>query len=375
MSRPRLQVLLCALLLMSVIGCRNPTDKPVQTPTPASPQEQAKTMASAARIVEVVPPASFSAEQLPQNGPEEFSIHATAGQYLLLRVNDVRLAREAEYSIVIQPPDNTSGTLKPVREGGRCASIWLYALSETGNYHVVFDPVGVKHGLEFDLLANKNPILDAGITSEQVSIDLDGFAQNSRLAAVAYAQGDACDEDDLGAPAHLALENDQIEFRIMPIDGLKLLWGTDQSILHLEAAIRDSDTKVDARVLPYAESKGGDAANVMTSRQEALHGEGWHGVRWIGGYAQDGEYPSGLGYVFEGISDDHRFFILVRAPISNSQLQENSPAAAHKNPQSKSVQVEMRDRLSKALALAPPASFQPDLHQLDSVIESLKLQH
>ncbi|MGC2365449.1 MAG: hypothetical protein WA555_10560 [Candidatus Sulfotelmatobacter sp.] len=372
-----LQLLMLTMPLLIIVGgCR---DSPRQTTiSPAArSQDQAKVAPTPAKTLEIIRPASFSAEQLSQNGSEELSVHGTVGQFLLVTVKNVKPTDKAEYSIVVRATGTGSQALKPVREGGMCTNNWLYALPQTGTYYVAFDPKGMKYGLEFDVLGDKNPITDAGIKPEQVSIDLHGFAQKDQLALVPYAQGDACNADDLWAPSHLAVENDRFEFRIMPLEGLKALWGTDESIAHLETALHGGGAIVDAKKLPYPVWK--DAANVMTSRQEVLQGDGWRGLRWIAGYAQDGDYPAGLGYMFEGslgymfegISDDNRYFILIRASIANPDLKQDLSEDSKEEINYRL----MATRLNKALAAAPPASFQPNLDQLDSVVESLKLQH
>ena len=293
-------------------------------------------------------------------------------QFLLIRVNDARLATEAEYSILVQPPEANSLPLNPLREGGRCASTWLYKLPTAGTYRVTFAPKGVSHGLDITVLASRNAILDSGIKAEQIAIDFRGFAQKSQMHLAPYKSGDACDIDDLQAPAHWVVENGGFELRIMPLAGLKLLSLPDDPIYNLEDAVRRNQTVADAQKLPYPSRD--DSASVMTARQELLVGNGWRGLRWIGGYAQDGDYPVGLGYVFQGISDDGQFFILVRASISHAQQQRDVAELEKANSNNAATETRMRLLLEKTLTVAAPDSFRPNLGELDAVVRSLEFR-
>lgn len=106
---------------------------------------------------------------------------------------------------------------------------------------------------------------------------------------------------------------------------------------------------------------------------------GCGGSRAKGG---DEDYPSdNLGYIFEGISNDGRYFILIRADISHPdqkrlhpKRQINGPPGHTWESPDPKVDAPARIQLERNLAAAEPASFQPNLDQLDAVIRSLKLK-
>src|SRR5256885_13669160 len=91
--------------------------------------------------------------------------------------------------------------------------------------------------------------------------------------------------------------------------------------------------------------------------------------------------PDRLAYVLQGISNDGRFFVIVRADISHPDVQSFSPPRLKpglpvstylKNEKDQSVR---RVQLEKSLAAADTGSFVPSLSQLDQLIRSLKLNY
>jgi hypothetical protein len=102
--------------------------------------------------------------------------------------------------------------------------------------------------------------------------------------------------------------------------------------------------------------------------------------RWVRG---DEDYRScGLGYVFNGISADDRYMVVIRADISSPDRKcLLPPRQTHKTADGSwessdpKVEAEMRVRLEKSIADSPPASFTPSLNQLDAVVRSLKILH
>lgn len=357
-------------LLVVALGCRDSAKRP--TPASAAPTQSPLKPQPVETAIRVEPPTTIGGEKLPPGAKHEFLVSGKIANFLLVRVQDVNKGIESEYSITVRPSAPGSSPLKPVREGGRCCSSWMYELPATEEYSITFDPAGFRHGIEFSLLPNQNPVVDAGITAEQISIDFHGFADKDRLEFFPYANGDDCDVDDLHAPSHLGVDNGQFEFRVMPIEGLRRLWRARDNLERLESTLHQHVTKVDGTNLPYPWRQ--DAAALMTTRQEILKGDGWQGLRWVSGYAQDGDYPYTLGYVFEGISDDDQYFILVRADLDHPEHQNELPKVEKANAAGAPIDTEMRLGLEKLLAAAPPDSFQPNLSELDAVILSLKLR-
>jgi hypothetical protein len=350
---------------------------PPATPSPA----QAQTVM--AEPIQVKAPASFTSEQLPQNLPAHFTVAASAGQFLRVKVN-LGAGNDPRESVSVQPPGSDSAPLEAFQKGGDCWGNFVYALRETGIYHVEFDSAGRAASIDFSLLASDDPMIDPGISSGEISIDFGPFAQRDRIAAVPYAEG--CDEGDESWPAHLGLDNGHFEFRIMQVAGYKKVFakysGGAGAMTNLEAALSPGGKVVasDKLVYTYKDEWG---AYTMTARPDLLEGEGWRGLRWIAGYGGgDEDYPTNsLGYIFEGISNDGRYLILIRADISHPDQKRLHPRRPVHGPPGHAwesgdpkLETPARLRLEKALAVADPTSFQPSLNELDAVIRSLRLK-
>lgn len=315
--------------------------------------------------------------------PAHFTVAANAGQFLRVQVN-LGAGNNPRDSVSVQPPGSDTAPLEALHKGGDCWGNFVYALRQTGIYQVEFDSGGRAASIEFSLLAGDDPMIDPGITPAEISINFGSFAQRDRLATVPYDVG--CDLGDESWPTHLGLDTGHFEFRIMQVAGYKKVFATDsggaRGITSLEAALRTGDKAVIGNKLPYT-YKDPWGAYIMSARQELLEGEGWRGLRWIAGFGGDEDYPSNsLGYIFEGISNDGRYFILIRADISHPDQKRLHPRRPiHGTPGhtwesgDPKLETPARLRLEKALAGADPASFQPSLNDLDAVIRSLRLKN
>lgn len=124
----------------------------------------------------------------------------------------------------------------------------------------------------------------------------------------------------------------------------------------------------DAKNLPYP-NWGGDAATIMTARPIPVSGNGWKAWRWIEGSSQDGDYPGNISFVADGLTDDQQYFFRATAIIDHQAVNSLSPQNSPKYDETDS-----RLRLEKALATADPASFTPNLNELDAMLNSLVIQ-
>jgi hypothetical protein len=316
----------------------------------------------------------------------EFSVPANAGQLLRVKMNETQDAhfrydevKGALFSVKARLP----GTGSPELDAGAedCYSTtWLYTLPQTGTYQVVFDRGGERLGIAFALLDNSDPVAGPGIKPEQVSVDFGVFAQG-QLAAIPYNL--ECGVGD-SWPSHLGMKNRGFEFRIMPLTGYKAIFKQDRGMELLEAALQKRVKDASAVGLPYPGY--GDSALNLATQPRFFQGDGWRGLRWIGAFGQDVSCGFALdgqdsAYVFEGLSDDGRFFILMRAAISNPavgrQLNQDCVTALDATPKRNIDELFKKDMpaiFERDMAAADPASFQPNLDQLDAVIRSLKLK-
>jgi hypothetical protein len=318
------------------------------------------------RSKRIEPPAFISAAKLPHAAKSEFRIDGSAGQSLRVVV-DENAEYDAPFSLSVAAPSGSE--LKPVD----CGNDLAYPLAQTGAYHITFDPSGGEHTLRFTLLPHDDPFVDVGLKPEQVSIDLDSLGRHQTKALP------PCSGPDDYAPANLTITGDRMSIRVMQVAGYNEFFSRYSRLPHLVQALRPGFTGViDAKEMPEPNHHG--AASVMTVNAEVLTGNGWRGWRWVEGSANlFRNYPDRLTYVLEAISNDGRFFVIVRAEVSHPDVQRFSPpqlepglpvSAYLKNEKDQSAR---RAQLQKSLAAADRASFAPSLSQLDQVTRSLKL--
>ncbi|HWX55497.1 MAG TPA: hypothetical protein VN176_12970 [Verrucomicrobiae bacterium] len=388
---------------IAVMGCHSSTTPPQTAPAaspasavpaqkPPAPPPPVETAKAPPTPIHVRPPASFSPEQIPQDGPVVFSIRGNAGDLLVVKVkediaHDTRphmtlgpgivmprpgIVPQASYSVSIRLPASNGLSVEAVKDVGTCDDMTVYLFPQTGTYQVALDQSqglkwGRKYAIGFTLLAESDLIMDPGIKPEQVLIDFGALAKGKQIKVVPAALTAQC---DAGAwPSHLAAWTAPISFQIMRVAGYKKVQLSDSGMTILEAALATGRTDSVGR-LPYASS--GDAGLEMWARQEILEGDGWRGLRWIGGYGQDPGCGSDLRYVFEGISNDGRFLIVGGADIAHPAKQKRW---APRGCVSEAEVPKINALLAHDLTAADPASFQPNLNQLDAVVRSIKLKY
>jgi hypothetical protein len=307
-------------------------------------------------------------------------VQGSAGQFLHVKV---KFGSGDPMNSVSAYRPGGSQKLDALREGGDASGNYVYRLPETAAYPVEFDPAGRSGSIEFSLLPGDDPMLTPGIAPEQISIDFGSFGQQREMKLEPFGQWEGYMDD--WQPTNWALENKGLEFRIMQVAGYKKVFSgpdmrSDVAVMeNLEAALKPGAKIRPDIALPYPVY--GDAGLDYSTRSQLLVGEGWRGLRRIEVHSQDTGCPPGhLAYVFEGISDDGRFFILMRRWIANPQLESrlNKDCAAGLKAAGASsdsfFKAGMPAILDRDVTGTDPASFQPSLDQLDAVIVSLKLR-
>jgi len=380
-------------LLGSCAGCKDSSQpsSPERSDAPKTPQTAPSRVAAAAPVSKpvpggvplwkrtpvktfrITPPVAFSSSDLPPEGVSEFLVSGKAGQFLLVKT---RIGES-----IVQSP---SGGDLPMPPGGgyakeRAEVDFIYALSETGTYRILFESPSHKGSLEVSFLEKTDPILDTGIAAEDVSVDFGDFAPGRQLSIVPYSHFQEEGED---YPSHLAVEGNHSDFRIMSVVAFNKLFPEEKSIAHLKQALEKGSCAAKPEDLPYPRSDWWDGY-IMSVRCEILRGDGWSGLRWIGGFGGDEGYPSeGLGYVFNGITDDGRYLIVMRSDLSHPDQKRFYPVRPRKEGPDGSYEIsdpeaETKGRalLEKSLVSAAPSSFAPDLAKLDAVLHSLKIRH
>lgn len=322
------------------------------------------------KTFEVKPPAAFGSDQFPQQGAFEFKITGKAGQVLHVKMN------QGWSGDLVEPLADKSSRMVP---GGDELGNRLYVLPETGVYRVVAERTEIadtpakEPAIQFALLNIGDPLVDPGIRPEQISADFSQFAPQAKWKFVPYSHFG--EEVDDFWPSHLALQDGQFEFRIMPTEGYRRIVQTED-IDRFESALRSNGGEGDPRKFPY--SSYGDAALMIATRPKLIQGDGWRGFRWIGEYAQDsGCFFSDLSYIFEGITQDGKFFLRMQTGIVNPQATKALTQRCGDESKARTFdeffEKQMPVLFDKELSSADPASFQPNLDQLDAAVRSLKI--
>lgn len=239
--------------------------------------------------------------------------------------------------------------------------------AKTSPTHVPITPRGKQ---EIHTSGTQSPAPDdPGIGLEQFSIDPTPFARKAQIAVVPPNSLEEPGNYATAWPTHLAVENEQFEFRIMTVAGYNKVLGKMGTMANLEAALKPDARAVNVMPMPYSVFRYGGIN--MAARQEFFQGDQWRGLRWIGGFGQDTACSPHLGYVFEGMSNDGKYFIMLRASVSHPAVQRRWNQECTTD--------EVASRINKLLAAdlsaASANSFTPSLDQLDAVVHSLKFRH
>lgn len=402
MNRTALQRFAFTILLVVASGCRDskpaapaPLSTPVAAGTPQRKLASSNSDASAvgkpmttsyrppdlgnavpAKTFQVQLPVLFTSDQLPEDSIVEFRFTAKAGQVLHVRMRE----DEWYYYLLVQKQSGDAHGLIP---GGDSEGNRLYTLPETRDYRVVGlhtasrERNGSNAAIQLALLNIDDPLVDPGIRPDQISINAGDLAASAKWTLIPYSHFEGYAEDPW--PSHLALEGAQLEFRVMPIVGYKKIVSSED-MDKLQAALQSNGKGADPRKFPY--SGHNDAALEVATRPKFLQGQGWRGLRWIGQYSQD--YVCGfkyLTYVFEGISDDGKFFFMMQRGMSNAEVTGALDRACTDGLRGKKQEEEFKaffDKemppvLEKDISAADPVSFQPGLDRLDAIALSLKL--
>ena len=383
-----------AALLVSVSGCKkaasfiSPSPSPTPTATPVAQAQASPQIVAAVKAVggpepdletavplktfQVKPPASFGSDQFREQGAYEFKIAGTAEQVLHVKLDHGWY----EYASV-EPLGDSKQLMIP---GGDELGNRLYVFPKTAIYRVVVQRIEIDDkyprvpAIEFALLDISDPLVDPGIRPEQISADFSQFAPQGRWNLVPYSHFEGYASDFW--PSHLALQDGQFEFRVMPIEGYRRIVST-ADIDNLQSVLKADGVGGNPRKFPYASY--GDAALMIATRPKLIQGDGWRGFRWIGQYGQDsGCGFTDLTYIFEGITQDGKFFMRMQTGISNLEAAKNLDRRCEDESKARTFdeffEKQMPALFDKELSSADPASFQPNLDRLDIAVQTFKIK-
>jgi hypothetical protein len=240
----------------------------------------------------------------------------------------------------------------------------MNVLAKPGAYQIAVQTKSKKpYDLLITLMDPHDPRLDPGITPDQVSLDLGAFGGKAKLTPQPFRPRLAGELDE-GWPAHLSVQNEKIEFKIMSFEGLKKRMARDRewtpALGRLETALKPGGKMVPPEQLPPGNI---EAALRLGAREEIVENQSFRALRYVGYFAQDVTPPSNpLSYILQGLSRDGRYFIMLSAACSHPSLAKpgtSTPAALRE--------------VARRLAAAAPDSFTPPLTQLDAIARSLHL--
>jgi len=373
-GRAVLQDFIFPVLLLLATGCRDSrtaAPKPQSTPAvapatsqlkPASSAPEATKVADPASLkpIEVTPPASLAI--IGENPTSEFIVHGNKGQFLRVHVESNSKDERVPTVTIVAMAQGGDEALKSLLMDS-CMDGALYTLPQDGAVDVsVRIEAHQEAKLGFTLLSSTDPLLDAGIRPEQISlVDKGGFELRPF--------DPACGEVGDSWPASVAIRSNKFWFQIAQVQGYKEIFPLDKAMGLLASKLKPGASPPDAKEFPYANS--GDAATVMTARPQILKTSDWTAWRWIEGSSQCCEYPGGIAYVVEGLSTDGRFFFIMRAHIDHPDFKRFKPT----NVTAEGQDLPNRMQLEKSLAAAEPASFMPNLDELDEAARSLVIHH
>ena len=137
-----------------------------------------------------------------------------------------------------------------------------------------------------------DPRIDPGVTPDQVVLDVGVTASQGRLARQPFSP-EVMGELGQFWPAHLALQDDHVEVRIMLAEGLKKTFWMNgdgaKRVAKLDAALQSAAGSFVPNDLPG--SMNDEAAMTFLTCKSRVEAPGIRAVRWIAFYAQDETAP------------------------------------------------------------------------------------
>ena len=249
-------------------------------------------------------------KHIPASSREIYTVAASAGQTLLVDLEN------GEGEVQVLGPGATN-PLPSVELAG--PTDWMNVLAKPGTYQIAVRTTSKKpYDLVITLMDPHDPRLDPGVTPDEVSLDLGAFGGKAKLTPQPFRPLLTGELDD-GWPAHLSVENEKIEFKIMSFEGLMKRMARDpewtKALGRLEAALKPGGKTVPPEQLPPGQV---EAALMLGAREELVENQSFRALRYVGHFAQDESPPSNpMSYILQGVSRDGRHFIMMRAQSSH----------------------------------------------------------
>jgi hypothetical protein len=131
-----------------------------------------------------------------------------------------------------------------------------------------------------------------------------------------------------------------------------------------------------------------DAGQVFHARTKVVNFQNGKGLLFLTQYTQDAFAlinNQQIEYIYQGLSDDRKYFIFMSFPVSTSELPEDYDDKNHGNyvsvdkfsgsfGENQKPYLEYTNRIAVELDKLPAGRFEPDLSKIESLINSLKIK-
>ncbi len=208
------------------------------------------------------------------------------------------------------------------------------------------------------------------------------------------------DKPDYVAPQHLLFKfkkpkiNREATVYVFPIEDYRRMYPAaskydyrqqfDEELQGLRKAIKDKNYRADDQI-PFVVFY--DAHQTIQAKVKHSPFQSGHGIFFLTQLDQDFANlvnNEGLTYIFQGITEDEKHYILAEFPVTASFLPTDYYAnrfEGYKLPQD-STEYQANEKshrkylakITKRLDVLPPNEFEPNLNRLDEMIASLKIE-
>lgn len=306
--------------------------------------------------------------KIPPDGREVFAVTARAGQTLFVEIDPKTFGQFDENSNL-----QVFGPSGVALEGGLDGQ-WLGRFQESGIHRIaVAMPARWPYWIRFTLMDPSDPRLTAGIMPASIEADLSALGVKERFELQPFAPpspiGLTADEC---WPGHVALLSQKIQIRIFAVDGLApTFWRDDNAAWPKRLALLQKTLEGNGPMPPPIDLPAPSAGNVgleFAAAQKRIPGGSFRIVRWLANFSAMPAHPCNpMTYVAEGISQNGRYFLLVRAEIAHPAV--DGLPDLDDGPELQALKASV----AKQLAAASPDSFQPSLRILDGIVASLRI--
>lgn len=210
-----------------------------------------------------------------------------------------------------------------------------------------------------------------------------------------YALENETDKPENVEPQHvsfifdLATPYSPMEIAVFPINDFPRMYAVnkdsvkamEKEIINLKKILKDKNFRTDKQMpfLPFR-----DARQTFQVKVRHYNFQNGKGILFLTFWETEFELPSNrqLRYVFEGLTNDEKYYVLAEMPISVTFLEDTAQEyEGYKVPWGKfNDKAEMKrfddveKKIAKRLEKLPPEKYEPNLKRFEEIISSLKIE-